>query len=179
MIPIYFPDSRKVSQVFISDIANKPPNLSALEFINRGEPSVNCSSDIPYIAIVVDFGGEKSNFRTRWYQYRDNDGPSLRIYASGIDQDTFPFLETHDIVGKFRDLASPPADDESLSVLINQVKFGSTSEDSHMCWELRGEHTKEELERKVKGSDNEHDAMRESSTEDPDTLWRQGKRKRK
>ena len=168
MIPIYFPDSRKVSQIFISDIANKPPNLSALEFINRGEPSINCSSDIPYIAIVVNLG-ERSSFRTRWYQCGDDDGPSLRIYATGIDQDTFPFLETHDIVAELRDLASPPADDdESLSVLINQVKFGSTSEDSHMCWELRGEHTRKESERMVEGSDSEHDVMG-SSTEGTNT----------
>lgn len=154
MIPIYFTDSTKVSQIFISDKVTKSTNSSALQSIYRGEPSINCATEVPYIAILVDFGTPKSEFKATWYPCRDNDGPSLRIYAAAIDKNTFPFLERHRIIYEFRDLASAATTDEPITVLSNQVKFGSSAQDCHTYWELRGEH-----EEKPESTDKSPDSI--------------------
>ena len=140
MIPIYFSNSKQVSQIFISDKATTSGNSSDLPFICRGDPSINCATGVAYIAILVDLGTSKSQFDAKWYSCRDNDGPSLRIYAATLNNTTFPSLANYGIIEELRDLATPSTPNEPAAVLRKQVEFGRTPQHCHMCWELRGEH---------------------------------------
>ena len=74
MIPIYFTDSERVSQIFISDRAEQTG--SGLSAIHRGNEYIDCTSDVPYIAILVDWGLEHSEFEDAWCP-TGPDGPSL------------------------------------------------------------------------------------------------------
>ena len=123
MIPIYFSNSKQVSQIFISDKATKSGNLSDLLSICRGDPSINCASGVAYIAILVDLGMSQTKFHTEWYSYRNNDGPSLRIYAATINNTTFPSLAEYGIIEELCDLVSPPTPNQSVTALMNQVEF--------------------------------------------------------
>ena len=140
MIPIYFSNSKQVSQIFISDKATESGNSSDLPSICRGDPSINCATGVAYIAILVDLGTSKSQFDATWHQYRDNDGPSLRIYAATLDNTTFPLLANYGVIEELRDFATPTAD-ESAAVVRKQVEFGRTPQHCYMCWDLQGEHS--------------------------------------
>jgi len=158
MIPIYHSDSKRVSQIFISDKATKTHNASTLPFIRRDDASIDCTTDVPYIAILVDLGTEKSQFDAKWYSRRSNDGPSLRIHAAAINEHTFPFLEKCGIIEELRDLVSPPSTTfKSTTVLQNQVQFGSTSQDCHTCWQLKGHHEKSGLTQQEEKDGDEKD----------------------
>lgn len=106
MIPIYFADSGQVSQIFISDRAGQTSSLAGLASINRDDEYINCTSDVPYIAILVDWRLERSEFEDMWCPTGD-DGPSLRIYAAGVNASTFPFLRDHHLVEEFHHLVFP------------------------------------------------------------------------
>ena len=141
VIPLYFSDTKQVSQIFISDKATKSGNSSDLAFICRGDPSINCATDVAYIAILLDLGTSKSKFTAKWLSHRNNDGPSLRIYAATIDNTTFPSLASYGVIEELHDLAIPPISDMPIEILRKQVEFGRTSQDYHICWELRGKHS--------------------------------------
>ena len=107
MIPIYFTDSGRVSQIFISDREESTSSPSELlASIYRGDEYINCASDVPYIAILVNWDLEHSEFEETWCP-TSRDGPSLRIYAGGVNATTFPFLKEHSLVETFHHLVFP------------------------------------------------------------------------
>ena len=143
MIPIYFKPKDgssapgRVSQIFISDKAQTRNNNLALGKISRVDPTINCASSVPYVAILVDLGRlDIEGFEASWKQVDTNDAYSLRIYAAGINVTTFPFLARHPrIIETLRHIFSPsklPAQ----KGLQDKVKFGSTRTKSHLFWEI-------------------------------------------
>ncbi|KAL4070251.1 hypothetical protein J3A83DRAFT_4372409 [Scleroderma citrinum] len=103
VIPIYFKPQTgssspgQVSQIFISDKAQKKSNKFQLNFISRKNLMIDCTSTCPYIAILVDFGRPNHAFDAHWATAGE-DAPSLRIYAAGTNTTTFPFLKDHPYV---------------------------------------------------------------------------------
>ena len=66
----------------------------------------------------------------------------LRIYASGVNSTTFPFLygystEVPTLLRRFISKPEAPSSNERLHAL---VKYGSTVEESHMRWEAQRQH---------------------------------------
>ena len=137
MIPILFMSkdgSVSVSQIFISDKVQQTGNRTHLNYITRKR--INCISELPYIAIIVDLGLPSSAFEAKWSSAGSKDADSLRIYAAGINSTTFPFLESHpSIADILRDIMSPP---KSLTIqdLQAKMRYGSTCMGRHMCWEI-------------------------------------------
>ncbi|KAL4064133.1 hypothetical protein V8B97DRAFT_2026162 [Scleroderma yunnanense] len=103
VIPIYFKPQTgssspgQVSQIFISDKAQKKSNKFQLNFISRKNLMIDCTSTCPYIAILIDFGRPNHAFDAHWATAGE-DAPSLRIYAAGTNTTTFPFLKDHPYV---------------------------------------------------------------------------------
>ncbi|KAI6135505.1 hypothetical protein EV401DRAFT_2192055 [Pisolithus croceorrhizus] len=154
MIPIYFKetvrsreDHSRVSQIFISDKARISASKKNLNNITRHHESIDCHSSLPWVAILVDLGLQKSavevDFSVRkssrpTCQYAP-DSPCLHIYAAAINQDTFPFLSRSErlpltlrnIIGHEQ---IPPNDGQLTQFVQEQVRCGSTSMGCHMNW---------------------------------------------
>jgi hypothetical protein len=149
MIPIYFDDPAlgsndddRMSQMFISDKAGKNGNESALAFITRKHESIQCLSDLPYIALLLDFNADQKfsvAFPTRMPNHPETDR-CLRIYAAGISDTTFPFLHKHPEVAKLlQGLVSRQQEvpSQTFKHLDALVKFGSTATLRHSRWEAQ------------------------------------------
>jgi len=144
MIPIYFDDPnlgcediKRVSQIFISDKAGKNCNQRDLGFITRSHFSIDCSSSLPFIALLLDLNGKTKldvSFAEREPNHPETDR-CLRIYASGVGRATFPFLRKYfSVVETFLEgFISKP--EPRLHAL---VRFGSTA--AHMQWEAGRRH---------------------------------------
>ncbi|KAG2116781.1 hypothetical protein DEU56DRAFT_905154 [Suillus clintonianus] len=146
MIPIYFDDPtldsddlKRVSQIFISDKAGKNPNARELAAITRKHDSIRCLSTLPYIAIRLDFNVEpqlKVTFPERDPNDAETDR-SLRIYASGLEETTFPFLTPNTIVAsQLRGLISRE-ETPTQTNLDALVEFGSTAKLRNLQWETQ------------------------------------------
>lgn len=146
MIPIYFNDPSigssefdRVSQIFIQDKARKTSDSGSRDLysIARSHASINCPSKLPYIAILVDLGLEKSQLEVTFPE--KGSSQDLRIYAAAVDATTFPFLA--DIpallssLQTFVRLQQLPTNRPLGQYLQNQMKYGSTAMESHMKWE--------------------------------------------
>ncbi|KAI6160278.1 hypothetical protein EDD17DRAFT_1510588 [Pisolithus thermaeus] len=159
MIPTYFKDNdpscrdlSRVSQIFISDKARRSPNKKDLSDIIRNHDSINCGSSRPWVAILVDLGLKESTveftFPERWSGRSTTegacDGPCLRIYASAINSNTFPFLSrSEQLPLTLRNIIAyeetPPNGRQLTKTVQEQVEYGSTSMGRHMRWEAWGE----------------------------------------
>ncbi|KAG2343994.1 hypothetical protein BDR05DRAFT_962276 [Suillus weaverae] len=139
MIPIYFDDpalgsndADRMSQMFVSDKAGKNCNESPLAFITHKDTSIECLSDLPYIALLLDLNVDpklSNTFPTRVPNHPESDR-CLRIYAAGMSDTTFPFLHEHPEVAKLlHRLVSRQQEvpSQSFKRLEALVKFGSTA----------------------------------------------------
>lgn len=147
MIPIYFEDPalgsddlNRVSQMFISDKAGKNRNEEDLGFVTRKHDSIQCLSNLPYIALLLDLN-VKTKLTVTFPEKEPNHVETdrcLRIYASGISETTFPFLGQHPDVGReLHGLVSRQKEVPSQSILEALVKFGSTARLRNLQWELQ------------------------------------------
>ncbi|KAI6042758.1 hypothetical protein EDC04DRAFT_2891606 [Pisolithus marmoratus] len=159
MIPIYFKDNdenplpdnhlRKdlscMSQIFISDKAQRSSNEADLQNIARTHDSINCNSPQPWIAILVDLGMSDSVVRFTFPVGQSDrespieGGPCLRIYAAAINVDTFPFLSRSErlplTLQNIISWEENPPTGKIAQFLQEQVKYGSTSTGRNMRWE--------------------------------------------
>jgi hypothetical protein len=147
MIPIYFNDPalgsediNRVSQMFISDKAGKNRNEQSLAFITRNHDSIQCSSKLPYIALLLDLN-VKPQFHVTYPTKKPNHSETdrcLRIYASGINDTTFPFLGQHsEVANHLHRLVSRHKEAPSKTTLEALVKFGSTARLRNLQWEAQ------------------------------------------
>ncbi|KAG1762984.1 hypothetical protein EV702DRAFT_1052031 [Suillus placidus] len=147
MIPIYFDDPalgsddiNHVSQMFISDKAGKNCNEQDLGFITRKHDSIQCLSKLPYIALLLDLNvNPKLNvtFPKKEPNHVETD-QCLRIYASGISETTFPFLQKHrGVAENLHGLVSRQKEVPSQTTLEALVKFGSTARLRNLQWEAQ------------------------------------------
>lgn len=132
VIPIYFDrEPPQVSQIFIFDKSGQSSNhRSALASIKRKSEHINCASNTPYVAILLDMGQKTLAFEQKWYgPESDEEGPSLRIYAAGIHPAIFPFIQ-QDALDEIRHLVAlekaPAATAADTRTLVNQMCWGST-----------------------------------------------------
>ncbi|KAG1908888.1 uncharacterized protein F5891DRAFT_1180453 [Suillus fuscotomentosus] len=149
MIPIYFDDSaldsddlNRVSQMFISDKKGKNCHEHDLGLVTCTHDSIQCLSNIPYIALVLDLN-VKPKFNATFPEKELNHTETnrcLRIYASGISKTTFPFSSQHPEVASqlLRGLVSRQKETPSQTTLEALVKFGSTDRLlRNLQWELQ------------------------------------------
>ncbi|KAG2095463.1 uncharacterized protein F5147DRAFT_718410 [Suillus discolor] len=147
MIPIYFDDPalgsddlNRVSQIFISDKAGKNRHEHDLWSVTRTHDSIQCLSNLPYIALLLDLDVEPKlnvTFSENEPNHAETDR-CLRIYASGISGTTFPFLGQHPVVAsQLRGLVSRQKEAPSQTTLEALVKFGSTARLRNLQWELQ------------------------------------------
>jgi hypothetical protein len=149
MIPIYFDDPvldsddmKRVSQIFISDQAGKNRNVRELNRITRTHDTIQCPSDLPYIALLLDLNVVLDpqlnvTFPKRHPAHLETDR-CLRIYASGMSNTTFPFLNQHaDVASLLRGLLSRETEAPSQTTLQALVKFGSTARLRNSRWEAQ------------------------------------------
>ncbi|KAG1829925.1 hypothetical protein EV424DRAFT_366214 [Suillus variegatus] len=104
MIPIYFDDPalgsddlNRVSQMFISDKAGKNYYGQHLGFVTRAHDSIQCLSNLPYIALLLDLN-VKPKLSVTFPENEPNHVETdrcLRFYVSEISKTTFPFLSQH------------------------------------------------------------------------------------
>jgi len=148
MIPIYFDDPslgpddlNRVSQMFISDKAGQYRNERELGFITRKHDSIQCISDLPFIALLLDLNVQPTfnvSFPEMEPKHAETDR-CLRIYAAGVSDTTFPFLHEHSkLANLLRGLVSREQQGPSRSALKHLddlAKFGSTVRLCHMQWE--------------------------------------------
>ena len=140
VIPIYFRNHggrAGVSQILISDKARSSSQKSDLEKIHRDNSSIAPDyRGLPYIAIFVDLGVAKSQLQVTLDKTSKGKDVCLRVYASGLDATTYPFLAGRDKVTTIlRDLyerQSAPSSGGSVQDLQDQVQFGASSELRYM-----------------------------------------------
>ncbi|KAG1762193.1 hypothetical protein EDD22DRAFT_892969 [Suillus occidentalis] len=149
MIPIYFDDPalgsediNRVSQMFISDTAGKNCNVQELGYNTRKHDAIQCLSDLPYIALILDFN--KDPWLRVTFAESDPDHPEtdqcLRIYASEsrMSGTTFPFLDEYrEIAGHLQQLVSRPTEAQLQRNLQGLVKFGSTARLQNSQWDAQ------------------------------------------
>ncbi|KAG2152688.1 uncharacterized protein EDB93DRAFT_1327626 [Suillus bovinus] len=147
MIPIYFDDPAlgpndldRVSQIFISDKAGKNCHEQDLRFVTRKHDSIQCLSNLPYIALLLDLNVKPKlevTFPKKEPNHVETDR-CLRIYASGISDITFPVLGQHsEIATQLRGLVSRQKEAPSQTTLEALVKFGSTARLRNLQWEAQ------------------------------------------
>ncbi|KAG1762739.1 hypothetical protein EV702DRAFT_1206236 [Suillus placidus] len=147
MIPIYFDDPvlgsediNHVSQMFISDKAGKNCNEQDLGFITRKHDSIQCLSKLPYIALLLDLNANPKlnvTFPKKEPNHVETD-QCLRIYASGISETTFPFLQKHwRVAEELRGLVPRQKEVPSQTTLEALVRFGSTARLRNLQWEAQ------------------------------------------
>ncbi|KAG1788140.1 uncharacterized protein HD556DRAFT_915622 [Suillus plorans] len=150
MIPIYFddpdlgPDLKRMSQIFISDKAGKNSNIGDRGYNTRTHDTIQCQSDLPYIALLLDLNRDPGPQLSATYPKRDPSDPEtgrcLRIYASGMSNTTFPFLRRHpDAVERLRGILSRQNEAPSQTTLQALVRFGSTARLRNLQWEAQEE----------------------------------------
>ncbi|KAG2114169.1 uncharacterized protein F5147DRAFT_678222 [Suillus discolor] len=111
MIPIYFDDPslgsdlKRMSQIFISDKVGRISNIGDPGHdTTRAHYSIECQSDLPYITLLLDLNVDSDPQLSATYLKRDPSHPEtgqcLRIYASGMSDTTFSFLNQHPPVAK-------------------------------------------------------------------------------
>jgi len=149
MIPIYFdnPNSEDIcliSQMFISDKAGKGSNKKSTTFITRMDPTIECWSPLPFIALLLDLNHDAvPNLSVSFNKQRHHKRTDrcLCIYASGLSHNTFSFLHhsQSEVEGLLKSLISNPKESLSDSRLDGLMRYGDSVKRSHMMWhENRG-----------------------------------------
>ncbi|KAF8345484.1 hypothetical protein F5887DRAFT_1192316 [Amanita rubescens] len=139
------PLSQRMSQIFISVGNTKRSNRPQLDSIEREEPTINCSSDHPWISILADYGLDKSEVEatltTGSTSERHNDEGQvqcLRIYAAGTSRDTFEFLD-YGLWKTLRELVSfekPIQEGNPVKLYLQDLmEFGSAAKVNHVVRE--------------------------------------------
>jgi hypothetical protein len=133
---------KSVSHILISDKMRTNSSPTDVFNIKRIHDSINLPTTHPWIAITLDLGLSDTKFRSTFpaRTTSDSDNQCLRIWASGMSSETFPFLG--DIPGLeqvMKEISArhqiPPFKRPLRQELQNQFKFGTTSSDDHMIWE--------------------------------------------
>ncbi|KAG1847975.1 hypothetical protein C8R48DRAFT_730899 [Suillus tomentosus] len=135
MIPIYFDDPDLGSE----DL-NRNCHEHDLGLVTRTHDSIQCLSNLPYIALLLDLDVEPKlnvTFSENEPNLVETDR-CLRIYASGISETTFPFLSEHlGVARQLRGLVSLQKEVPSQTTLEALVKFGSTARLRNLQWEAQ------------------------------------------
>lgn len=129
----------------VSDKATKSSNRKDLGFIRRESRPIDCVTEKPSIAILLDTGIVNANPKVSSTYNRGSSAKNRcwRIYAAGIGSETFPFLDKMNDGAKLKDvlneLANPtylsPEEYDKAKLLRNRLQYGDTSEDAHMKWD--------------------------------------------
>jgi len=149
MIPIFFDDPmlpsgrERMSQMFVSNMAGQSSNEREKSFTTCTHDSIACSSPLPFIALLLDLDGKRKldvTFPQEQSNHPETDR-CLRIYASGLNKKTFPFLSSVPVAELLQGLISKPKEPISSACLQARLKFGSTIDESHrdMQWEEQGQ----------------------------------------
>ena len=137
VIPIYFNNLQGFSLCGVSVKLSMDSNNSDLNGIQLEHHSIGYSSDLPRIAILMDYGLDTSKVTA---QITNNKPPCLRIYAAGLTSDTFKFLENQDFLHILQELVTferPSQLRRKIGARIRQhMEFGSTANANSMAWEL-------------------------------------------
>jgi len=146
MIPIFFDDPmlpsgrERMSQMFVSNMAGQSSNEREKSFTTCTHDSIACSSPLPFIALL-DLDGKTKLDVT--FPHKQSNHPEtdrcLRIYASGLNKETFPFLSSVPIAELLQGLVSKPKEPMSSACLQARPKPGSAIDASHMRWEEQGQ----------------------------------------
>ncbi|KAG2099583.1 uncharacterized protein F5147DRAFT_839394 [Suillus discolor] len=116
------------------------PLVDKMKLVTRTHDSIQCLSDLPYIALLLDLNVEPKlnvTFPENEPNLVETDR-CLRIYASGISETTFPFLSQHPGVAReLHGLVSRQKEVPSQTTLEALVKFGSTARLRNLQWELQ------------------------------------------
>ena len=127
-----------MSQILISDEASTTRrDRQSVHDIQRDHQNIAPGyRGPPYIAILVDLGAEESELSATM-DFAQDGNQSLRIYASGLDAKTYPFLHGRDnltrILQDIYQLQFPTSDTTlGLQELDDQVQFGLSSQPRHM-----------------------------------------------
>lgn len=150
VIPIYFNDPKgipdplgRMSLIMVSDKATNSSNHRALNFIRPDHSSIACVTERPSVAILLDTGIKNTDpVISSTYNVRSEvKNRCWRIYASGIDSKTFPFLSKMgpELPGVLNELANPtylsPEEYPNAQLLRNRLQYGDTSDETHMDWD--------------------------------------------
>lgn len=145
MIPVYFNDCRgesdlsRVSQIFVSDRAQRWSSENELDKITRDHDSIRCDSSRPWVAILADLGLRKSEVKVK-FSHNPAGGPCLRIYVAAISIKTFPFLcQSQQLPLTLQNIIIheriPPNGRQHTQILQEQARYGNSSTKRHMKWE--------------------------------------------
>ena len=136
IIPIYFQnggDQAGVSQILISDDTRISSQKSGLKEIHRDHSSIAPGyRGLPYIAILVDLGVDESDLQVSLDPPSKDRDACLRVYASGLDATTYPFLAGRDKVATILADLYKRQTGSCLQDLRDQMRFGASSESRHM-----------------------------------------------
>ncbi|GBE88876.1 hypothetical protein SCP_1402840 [Sparassis crispa] len=160
VIPIYFQKTGRslqdsMSLIMISDKAGANASPTDVNAIQAKHASINCVTALPSIAVTLDMGiaetKVRSTFPTRRSPRADGqhtvpeiEDPAndlcLRIYATGMNAKTFPFLEEkvglETLLRSIVQHATAPKYPHPVGEhLRDQMKYGSSSRPRHMEWE--------------------------------------------
>ncbi|KAG9313113.1 hypothetical protein JVU11DRAFT_6563 [Chiua virens] len=137
VIPMYFKpgfNHQGISHILISDKARNCSQRPSK--IKRGHKSI--APDYhgpPYIAVLVDFDMEASSLEATLDPGKDGEDMCFRIYAGGLDENTYPFLKGHaNLSETLKDLytrfsSSGPT---YLEKLEDRMQFGRSREARYM-----------------------------------------------
>ncbi|KIK15021.1 hypothetical protein PISMIDRAFT_337486 [Pisolithus microcarpus 441] len=145
MIPVYFNDCRgesdlsRVSQIFVSDRAQRWSSENELDKITRHHDSIRCDSSRPWVAILADLGLSESEVKVK-FSHNPAGGPCLRIYVAAISIKTFPFLcRSQQLPSTLQNIIIheriPPNGRQHTQILQEQARYGNSSTKRHMKWE--------------------------------------------
>jgi hypothetical protein len=129
-----------VSHIIISDKLRKSSSPHNVHHIIREHESARLSTKLPWIAITLDLGISDTQFSSSFPT-----GPTkirnrcLRIWAAGMNSETFPFLAAMGLEQVMKKLTArekqPLFFNPLRQQLHDRIKFGSTTADEHMKWE--------------------------------------------
>ncbi|KAG9313098.1 hypothetical protein JVU11DRAFT_6543 [Chiua virens] len=140
VIPMYFKpgfNHQGISHIFISDKARNRSQRPSLGKIKRGHEGIAPGyHGLPYIAVLLDLGVKSSKLEATLDPGKDGEDMCFRIYAGGLDENTYPFLEDHANLSKtlkdlYTRLSSPPGP-TYLEKLEDRVQFGRSREARYM-----------------------------------------------
>lgn len=145
VIPIFYkqspPGDREnlASHILISDKMRNSPSPNDVSHIVRDHESIQLGTKRPWIAITLDLGLSNSEVRSTYPTKTMHNEACLRIWATGMNSKTFPFLsDIHGLEDAMAAIAArqemPPFSAPLRQQLQQQFKFGATGSNGHMKW---------------------------------------------
>ncbi|KAG9318017.1 hypothetical protein JVU11DRAFT_80 [Chiua virens] len=140
VIPMYFKSGfnhQGISHIFISDKARNRSQRPSLGKIKRGHEGIAPGyHGLPYIAVLLDLGMKSSPLEATLDPGGGGEDMCFRIYARGLDENTYPFLKGHaNLSETLKDMytrLSSPAGPTYLEKLEDRVQFGWSREARYM-----------------------------------------------